>query len=331
MSLLERFYDPTSGTIYFDRHSTKDVNLAWLRSQIGLVTQMPTLFNTTILDNIGYGYTQLNSTQEMSSEKLKDLCIQAAQQANAHDFISRLPKGYNTKVGEGGIALSGGQKQRIALARAIISNPKVLILDEATSALDAASEATVQEALDRAAAERTTIVIAHKLSTIKYADNILVMADGVILEEGTHNQLMSKHGAYHSMVQSQQHVQIDNVEKVTEPLMSVGSISEKISLSSKEKISCSETIISFDDDGSTKKDYSNSVVSSSTKSMSTLMVLRRMASICKPELPWIILGLASESVMIIISLYESSKTDIQSFYSFCDHWWLNVRRSIAFC
>ncbi|KAG2184510.1 hypothetical protein INT43_000419, partial [Umbelopsis isabellina] len=244
VSLLERFYDPTGGTIYFDKCSTKEVNLTWLRSQIGLVTQMPTLFNTTILENIAYGYTQLNSTQEISTEKLKGLCIQAAQQANAHDFVSQLPNGYNTKVGEGGIAVSGGQKQRIALARAIISDPKVLILDEATSALDAASEAIVQEALDRAAAERTTIVIAHKLSTIKNADNILVMADGVVLEEGTHNQLMSRHGAYHSMVQSQQHIQQDNAEKDIEPLVLEGSISEKISLNSNEKISCSETIIS---------------------------------------------------------------------------------------
>ena len=155
----------------------KELNLKWLRGRIGVVSQEPILFNTTIAENIRYGASSSSSSQQdtaVSSEQL----IEAAKKANAHDFITSLPDGYDTNVGEGGTQLSGGQKQRVAIARALLSNPQILLLDEATSALDTESEAVVQEALDKAREGRTTIVIAHRLSTIQNADIIVSIEDG---------------------------------------------------------------------------------------------------------------------------------------------------------
>ncbi|XP_069150564.1 ABC transporter B family member 9 [Solanum lycopersicum] len=192
ISLIERFYDPESGEIYLDGVEIKQFNLSWLRQQMGLVSQEPILFNETIRDNIAYS-RQGNATEEE--------IIEAAKSANAHNFISSLPQGYDTSVGERGIQLSGGQKQRIAIARAILKDPKILLLDEATSALDAESERIVQEALDRVMVNRTTVVVAHRLATIKGADIIAVMKNGVIVEKGRHDVLMNiKDGAYASLV-----------------------------------------------------------------------------------------------------------------------------------
>ena len=187
VSLLERFYDIDAGDITLDGRSVKDLNVQWLRQQIGLVSQEPVLFSGSIADNIKYG------RPEASQEEIES----AAKQANAHTFISDFKEGYNTEVGERGIQLSGGQKQRIAIARAIVRNPRILILDEATSALDTASEAIVQEALDELAFKskgRTTIIIAHRLSTIRNADKIIVLSEGQMLEEGTHDELMGMGG-----------------------------------------------------------------------------------------------------------------------------------------
>ncbi|THU88633.1 P-loop containing nucleoside triphosphate hydrolase protein [Dendrothele bispora CBS 962.96] len=203
ISLVERFYDPLEGVVKLDGRDLKTLNLKWLRSQIGLVSQEPVLFATTIKNNVAHGLIGTPYEHASDEEKfkfIKEACIKS----NADGFISKLPLGYETMVGERGFLLSGGQKQRIAIARAIVSDPKILLLDEATSALDTQSEGIVQDALDKAAAGRTTITIAHRLSTIKDADVIFVMGDGLVLEQGTHDELLrNENGPYARLVQSQ--------------------------------------------------------------------------------------------------------------------------------
>ncbi|KAI6129641.1 ste6-like protein, partial [Pisolithus croceorrhizus] len=202
VSLVERFYDPLSGTVKLDGVDLRDLNIKWLRSQIGLVSQEPVLFATTIKTNVAYGLigTPYEHTSEDEKFKLiKEACIKS----NADGFISKLPQGYDTMVGEHGFLLSGGQKQRVAIARAIVSDPRILLLDEATSALDTRSEGVVQDALDKASAGRTTIAIAHRLSTIKDADQIFVMNEGAVLERGAHEELIARNGPYAGLVQAQ--------------------------------------------------------------------------------------------------------------------------------
>ncbi|ROT36004.1 multidrug resistance protein [Sodiomyces alkalinus F11] len=202
VGLVERFYDPVQGTVYLDDHDISKLNLRWLRQQMSLVSQEPTLFATTIFHNIRHGLIGTKHEHE-SEEKQRELVIDAAKKANAHDFITQLPEGYETNVGERGFLLSGGQKQRIAIARAVVSDPKILLLDEATSALDTKSEGVVQAALEVASAGRTTITIAHRLSTIKDAHNIVVMSEGRIVEQGTHDELLERNGAYYNLVSAQ--------------------------------------------------------------------------------------------------------------------------------
>ncbi|KAL8805888.1 MAG: hypothetical protein Q9182_001669 [Xanthomendoza sp. 2 TL-2023] len=202
VGLVERFYDPVGGEVYLDGHKVSDLNLRWLRQQISLVSQEPTLFGTTIYGNIQHGLIGTKHEHATPVEQ-KELILQAAKMANAHDFVSGLPDGYETNVGERGFLLSGGQKQRIAIARAMVSDPRILLLDEATSALDTKSEGVVQAALDVAAKGRTTIVIAHRLSTIKTADNIVVMSQGRIVEQGTHDELLEMRSAYYNLVEAQ--------------------------------------------------------------------------------------------------------------------------------
>uniref|UniRef100_A0A8B9N0R4 Bile salt export pump n=1 Tax=Accipiter nisus TaxID=211598 RepID=A0A8B9N0R4_9AVES len=192
VQLLERFYDPEKGSVLIDGHDTKKINVQFLRSKIGIVSQEPVLFDCSIADNIKYG----NNTKEAAMEKV----IEAAQKAQLHDFVMSLPDKYETNVGAQGSQLSRGQKQRIAIARAIIRDPKILLLDEATSALDTESEKTVQAALDKAREGRTCIVIAHRLSTIQNADIIAVMSQGLVIERGTHDELMAMEGAYYKLV-----------------------------------------------------------------------------------------------------------------------------------
>ncbi|KAF2717196.1 leptomycin B resistance protein pmd1 [Polychaeton citri CBS 116435] len=201
IGLLERFYQPTGGEILLGDHDLKTLNLSWLRSQISLVSQEPTLFNTSIFNNITYGLE--GKTGSFGPDEMQTLVAEAAKKANAHDFIANLPQGYHTEVGEKGTQLSGGQRQRICIARAIIRSPRILLLDEATSALDVGAERAVQKALSAASKGRTTIVIAHRLSTIRDADNIVVMADGDIIEQGTHNELVAKDGEYAQLVEKQ--------------------------------------------------------------------------------------------------------------------------------
>ena len=210
VSLLERFYEPKSGCLRLDQQDIRDLNVRWLRQNIGVVSQEPVLFDASIADNIRYGA----NFREVSDEEM----IAAAKAANIHSFIETLPEvfdvvhestidflcsllfqGYNTNVGAKGTQMSGGQKQRIAIARALVRNPKILLLDEATSALDTESEKVVQEALDKAREGRTSIVIAHRLSTIHNADVIAVIKDGLVAESGTHGELIKMKGLYYKL------------------------------------------------------------------------------------------------------------------------------------
>lgn len=184
--LIPRFYDVTSGRISLDGADIRDLTLESLRGQIGIVSQHTFLFDDTVRNNIAYGNPQ---------RSMEDV-IAAAKAANAHDFVSAMPQGYDSKVGEMGMQLSGGQRQRLAIARALLKNAPILILDEATSSLDSESERLVQDALEKLMTTRTTLVIAHRLSTIRNADRIVVLVDGAVAEEGTHEELLSRNGPY---------------------------------------------------------------------------------------------------------------------------------------
>jgi len=187
VDLIPRFYEPTAGRILVDGIDTREIALPSLRSLTGIVSQDTVLFNDTVRNNIAYG-----AAERFTDEQI----VAAARAANAHGFISELPHGYETILGERGTRLSGGQRQRIAIARALLIDPPILILDEATSALDTESERLVQEAIDRLLAGRTVFVIAHRLSTVIHADQILVLDRGRIVERGTHRDLIAKRGAY---------------------------------------------------------------------------------------------------------------------------------------
>ncbi|XP_073702287.1 bile salt export pump [Garra rufa] len=192
VQLLERFYDPDEGQVLIDGRPSASISVPFLRSQIGIVSQEPVLFDCSIAENIQYG----DNSRTVSMEEI----IEAAKKAYLHDFVMTLPDKYETQVGAQGSQLSRGQKQRIAIARAIVRNPKILLLDEATSALDTESEKVVQAALDEARQGRTCIVIAHRLSTIQSADTIAVMSQGVVIEKGTHEELMARKAAYYKLV-----------------------------------------------------------------------------------------------------------------------------------
>ncbi|KAL4696197.1 hypothetical protein H8957_001561 [Semnopithecus entellus] len=193
VQLLQRLYDPDDGFITVDENDIRALNVRHYREHIGVVSQEPVLFGTTISNNIKYG------RDDVTDEEME----RAAREANAYDFIMELPNKFNTLVGEKGAQMSGGQKQRIAIARALVRNPKILILDEATSALDSESESAVQAALEKASKGRTTIVVAHRLSTIRSADLIVTIKDGMVAEKGAHAELMAKRGLYYSLVMSQ--------------------------------------------------------------------------------------------------------------------------------
>lgn len=215
MALLQRFYDIDEGSITLGGHDLKTLNLAWLRGQFGVVTQEPVLFDMSIADNIRLGAKPGQAVSDYDIE-------QAARSANAHSFIVRLPQGYETRAGARGVQLSGGQKQRIAIARALVRQPKILLLDEATSALDLESESIVQRALDQARIGRTTFIIAHRLSTVKNADKIIVFDKGTIVETGSHEELLAQRGLYYQ-INMQQRSGLDLLPPTRRNSQTVGS------------------------------------------------------------------------------------------------------------
>ena len=200
--MLPRFYDPQSGAVRIDDVDIRRFTTHDLRALMGIVCQEPVLFNDTVFNNITFGV----DTSQPAPDGLtwQQAVEQAARIANAHDFICAMPEGYNTVIGDRGSRLSGGQRQRLSIARAILKNPPILVLDEATSALDSESERLVQEALEHLMKERTTLVVAHRLSTIRHADLICVMHEGRIVERGTHEQLYALGGYYTKLVDMQQ-------------------------------------------------------------------------------------------------------------------------------
>lgn len=195
VALLERFYDPLAGGIYVDGKDISSLKVNEYRSFIALVSQEPTLYQGTIRENVLLG----TDREDISEAEIEAVC----REANIYDFIMSLPDGFSTIVGSKGSMLSGGQKQRVAIARALLRDPKILLLDEATSALDSESEHVVQAALDKAAQGRTTIAVAHRLSTIQKADIIYVFEQGVVVESGNHSDLMQKGGRYSELVRLQ--------------------------------------------------------------------------------------------------------------------------------
>ncbi len=199
VNMIPRLYDALGGSVKIAGVDVKDMDLSWLRSQIGVVTQDTYLFNGTILDNLRY------AKEDATMEEIEEAC----RKASIHDFIMKQPDGYNAQVGNRGLKLSGGEKQRMSIARVILKDPKILILDEATSALDSISESAIQSALETMMEGRTSIVIAHRLSTILKADQILVVADGVIAEQGTHEELLEKNGVYRNLYETQFRTAID--------------------------------------------------------------------------------------------------------------------------
>jgi ABC-type multidrug transport system fused ATPase/permease subunit len=205
VNLIPRFYDPTGGTVEIDGHDLRRVTVASVRAQIGLVPQETILFAGTIAENIAYGRPSASRAE----------IEQAARVANAHGFIAALPRGYDTILGEGGLQLSGGQRQRLALARAMLNDPAIYILDEATSALDTESEEAIQDAMKRLTEHRTTFIVAHRLSTVRSADRIMVMLEGQIVEAGRHEDLASQDGPYSRIVRSQL---LDEASPVASPV-----------------------------------------------------------------------------------------------------------------
>ena len=199
INLVMRLYDVTEGKIEIDGVNIKDISQMTLRSQIGVVLQETHLFSGSIRDNIRYAKPYATNEE----------VINAARMANAHDFIMNLPQGYNTMVGEKGYSLSGGERQRIAIARALIHDPKILILDEATAALDTETEKLIQDAINKLTTGRTTLAIAHRLSTLRNADKILVLDHGKLAEYGTHVELLEKKGIYYGLVMAQKRAALE--------------------------------------------------------------------------------------------------------------------------
>ncbi|KAL3723206.1 hypothetical protein ACJRO7_035393 [Eucalyptus globulus] len=304
ISLLQRFYDPLSGQILLDGIAINKLQIKWLRSQMGLVSQEPTLFATSIKENILFG---------KENAEMKEV-IEAAKASNAHNFISQLPQGYDTQVGERGIQLSGGQKQRIAIARAIIKAPRILLLDEATSALDSESEKIVQDALDRASIGRTTIIIAHRLSTVRHANNIAVIQNGQVIETGNHEELIqNEDGLYTSLVNLQKSEKQKPTDQVEKPENQITS-----------------SILSMDG-YSTSGRHSLSKVSRSSSARSMAAVgpddqkipipsLRRLIALNSPEWKQAILGCISAMLFGAVQpVYSFAMGSMISVYFLKDH------------
>ncbi|RDY12393.1 ABC transporter B family member 4, partial [Mucuna pruriens] len=318
ISLLERFYDPQAGEVLIDGINLKEFQLRWIRGKIGLVNQEPVLFASSIKDNIAYG------KDEVTIEEIRS----ASELANATKFIDKLPQGFNTMVGEHGTQLSGGQKQRIAIARAILKDPKILLLDEATSALDAESERIVQEALDRVMVNRTTVVVAHRLSTVRNADMIAVIHRGKVVEKGTHSELLKdSDGAYSQLIRLQE---VNSESEETTNLHNKSVLSAESSEQLTEKRSLWRSISRGSSIGSSSRhSFSLSlgipqgVNLPDPKDEDTLpeeeaqeVPLHRLASLNKPEIPVLLIGcvaaIANGVIFPIFGVLISSA--VKTFY-----------------
>ncbi|TQD82234.1 hypothetical protein C1H46_032206 [Malus baccata] len=316
IALLQRFYDPLGGEILLDGVAINKLQLKWLRSQMGLVSQEPALFATSIKENILFG------KEDAGIEEVTE----AGKAANAHNFISQLPQGYDTQVGERGVQMSGGQKQRIAIARAIIKKPRILLLDEATSALDSESERVVQEALDKAAVGRTTIIIAHRLSTIRNADVIAVVQNGQVMETGSHDELSQReNGHYTSLVRLQQ----TEKEKEPEELGHYGassSISKDIHSISSRRHSTSSRRLSMLSRSSSANSFAQgrapdqeSVVGYEHKKL-PVPSFRRLLALNLPEWKQAVMGCTSATLFGAVQpLYAFAMGSMVSVYFLTDH------------
>ncbi|XP_078170187.1 ABC transporter B family member 4-like [Carex rostrata] len=290
ISLVERFYDPQAGEVLIDGVNIKTLKLGWIREKIGLVSQEPLLFMTTIKDNILYG---------KEGATLEEV-TQAVELANAANFIDKLPDGLDTMVGQRGAQLSGGQKQRIAIARAILKNPKILLLDEATSALDVESERIVQEALDKIMVERTTLVVAHRLSTVRNADRISVVHEGKIVEQGPHDELTKDpDGAYSQLILLQEashegkdHHHVSTSKSYSHSASLKRSLSRRLSGASSKHLSFN---LPFTTPGLTPDDE-DADEGYGDKSAPKKAPVGRLMSLNKPEFPVLIMGSISAAV-----------------------------------
>ncbi|CAL4950332.1 unnamed protein product [Urochloa decumbens] len=305
ISLIERFYDPQLGDVLIDGVNLKEFQLRWIRSKIGLVSQEPVLFAASIKENIAYGKDNATD-QEIRA---------AAELANAAKFIDKMPQGFDTSVGEHGTQLSGGQKQRIAIARAILKDPRILLLDEATSALDAESERVVQEALDRVMTNRTTVIVAHRLSTVRNADTIAVIHQGTLVEKGPHNELLrDPEGAYSQLIRLQEANRQDN--RKANPDARSGkqmSINKSASRSSRDNSSHHSFSVPFGMPlGIDIQDGSSTLCDE----MPQEVPLSRLASLNKPEIPVLILGsIASVISGVIFPIFAILLSNvIKAFY-----------------
>ncbi|XP_062197001.1 ABC transporter B family member 21-like [Phragmites australis] len=308
ISLIERFYDPQLGDVLIDGVNLKEFQLRWIRSKIGLVSQEPVLFAASIKENIAYGKDNATD-QEIRA---------AAELANAAKFIDKMPQGFDTSVGEHGTQLSGGQKQRIAIARAILKDPRILLLDEATSALDAESERIVQEALDRVMTNRTTVIVAHRLSTVRNADTIAVIHQGSLVEKGPHNELLKDpEGAYSQLIRLQEAIRQDKPDRKGDSGARSGkqSINKSASRRSSHDNSSHHSFsvpfgmpLGIDiQDGSSKE---------LCDEMPQEVPLSRLASLNKPEIPVLILGsIASVVSGVIFPIFAILLSNvIKAFY-----------------
>ncbi|KAK6256079.1 hypothetical protein SCA6_017384 [Theobroma cacao] len=312
IALLQRFYDPLGGEILLDGIAIDKLQLNWLRSQMGLVSQEPALFATTIKENILFG------KEDASMEEV----VEAAKASNAHNFICQLPQGYDTQVGERGVQMSGGQKQRIAIARAIIKAPQILLLDEATSALDAESERVVQEAIDQAAIGRTSIIIAHRLSTIRNADLIAVVQNGQVLETGSHDALIeNENGHYTSLV----HLQQTEKERFPEEVDSNSSTYASSLISNVDINSTSSRRLSLVSRSSSANSFIQNRVSLARESAVENQKLpmpsfRRLLALNLPEWRQAILGCLSAILFGAVQpVYAFSLGSMVSVYFLTDH------------
>ncbi|PAN06443.1 hypothetical protein PAHAL_1G264200 [Panicum hallii] len=309
VALLERFYDPSSGEVLLDGVDIRRLRVKWLRSQMGLVSQEPPLLATSILENIQFG------KEDATVEEV----IAAARAANAHDFITQLPQGYSTQVGERGVQMSGGQKQRIAIARSILKSPKILLLDEATSALDTESERIVQEALDLASTSRTAIVVAHRLSTIRNADMIAVMQSGEVKELGSHDELNAiENGLYTSLTRLEQ--QTRDLHEVDDEISRIGSSSIAAGQSSRHNMSRESSLVSRSSPGRLMGDVGNDESIVKQSSLPPVPSFRRLLMINIPEWKQMLIGSFSAVVLGAIQpVHAYGMGSMFSVYFLADH------------